>query len=487
MNASNDFNEWDGKVFSGGWVVSGGGTAPVVEPATQQVLAQVGIGSAEDVNRAAQIATEAQPAWAAVPFDRRAKIMRDAAFLVQQRAAEFNLWNIRECGSIPAKAEWELGATCEQMLMAAALPMQPDGLSFPSAMPGRRNLWRQVPIGVIGVISPWNFPLLLAMRSVAPALALGNAVILKPDQQSAVCGGLLIAKAFEDAGLPAGVLHVIPGGPATGDALVKHPDVGMISFTGSTAVGRMIGQTCGYMLKKVALELGGNNAIIVLDDADVDAASSSGAWGSFLHQGQICMQTGRHLVHRSVAAQYAEKLAARAEKLHVGDPHTSQVHLGPLINRKQCDRVHGIVEESLHAGARALTGASHQNLFYRPTVLVDVTPDMAAFKEELFGPVAPVTVFDDDDEAVELVNRSAYGLCAAIHTRSVSRGIAISQRLKTGMVHINDQTVNNEFHVPFGGMGSSSNGGRFGGPANVHEFTQSQWLSVMDQPILYPF
>lgn len=487
MSTSNIINEWDGKVFSGGWVASEGGTSPVIEPATQQVLAQVGLGSGQDINRAAQIATAAQRAWAAVPFDRRAKIMRDAAYLVQQRAEEFNLWNIRECGSIPAKADWELGATCDQMLMAAALPMQPDGLSFPSSMPGRRNLWRQVPIGVIGVISPWNFPLLLAMRSVAPALALGNAVILKPDLQSAVCGGLLIAKAFEDAGLPPGVLHVIPGGPLTGDALVKHPDVGMISFTGSTAVGRMIGQTCGHMLKKVALELGGNNAIIVLDDADVDAASSSGAWGSFLHQGQICMQTGRHLVHRSIAAQYAEKLAARAEKLQVGDPHLSEVHLGPLINRKQCERVHAIVEESLRAGARALTGASHQDLFYRPTVLVNVTPDMAAFQEELFGPVAPVTVFDDDDEAVELVNRSAYGLCAAIHTRSVSRGVAISQRLKTGMVHINDQTVNNEFHVPFGGMGSSSNGGRFGGPANVHEFTQSQWLSIMDQPILYPF
>ena len=487
MSASNAINEWDSRIYSGGWKESDGGRAAVVEPATQQVLAHVGIGSAQDVDVAAQIATEAQRAWAATPFDRRARIMRDAARLVEERAAEFNLWNIRECGSTCAKAEWELSVTCEQILMAAALPMQPDGMSFPSAMPGRRNLWRQVPIGVIGVIAPWNFPLVLAMRSVAPALALGNAVILKPDQQSAVCGGMLIAQAFEDAGLPPGVLHVIPGGPATGDALVKHPDVGMISFTGSTAVGRMIGQTCGYMLKKVALELGGNNAIIVLDDADLDAASSSGAWGAFLHQGQICMQTGRHLVHRSVASQYAEKLAARADKLQVGDPHAGQVHLGPLINRKQCDRLHAIVQDSLRAGARALTGATHDKLFYRPTVLVDVTPDMPAFNEELFGPVAPVTTFDDDDEAVELVNRSAYGLSAAIHTRSISRGIALSQRLKTGMVHINDQTVNNEFHVPFGGMGSSGNGGRFGGPANVHEFTQSQWLSVMDQAIMYPF
>jgi benzaldehyde dehydrogenase (NAD) len=480
-------NEWDGKIFSSGWTKASGGRAAVIEPATQQVLAHVGVGDADDIDRAVQSAKTAQRNWAAMSFDRRARIIREAARLVEERAAQFNLWNVRECGSIVAKAEWELAATCEQILMAAALPMQPDGLSFPSAMPGRRNLWQQVPIGVIGVISPWNFPLLLAMRSVAPALALGNAVILKPDQQSAVCGGLLIARAFEDAGLPSGVLHVIPGGPVTGDALVRHPDVGMISFTGSTAVGRQIGQTCGAMLKKVALELGGNNAIIVLDDADLDAASSSGAWGAFLHQGQICMQTGRHLVHRSVANQYADKLAARAELLHVGDPFLGQVHLGPLINQRQCERVHGIVQTTLTQGARALTGASHQDLFYRPTVLVDVTPDMAAYQEELFGPVAPVTVFDDDEHAIALANGSAYGLAAAIHTTSVARGVAMARRLKTGMVHINDQTVNNEFHVPFGGMGASGNGGRFGGPANVHEFTQSQWLSIMDQPITYPF
>lgn len=487
MNTLNVTNSWDSKIYSGGWITSEGGSTAVVEPATGQVLAHIGIGSAEDVNQAVQTARQAQLGWAHMPFDQRANIMREAARLIRERAVEFNVWNIRQCGSISAKAEWELNATCEQILMAAALPMQPDGLLFPSSMPGRTNLSRQVPIGVIGVITPWNFPLLLAMRSVAPALALGNAVVLKPDQQSAICGGALIAQAFEDAGLPPGVLHVIPGGPETGDALVKHPDVGMISFTGSTAVGRAIGQTCGYLLKKVALELGGNNAIIVLDDADVDAASSSGAWGAFLHQGQICMQTGRHLVHHSVASQYAEKLAARAEKLFVGDPNTEQVHLGPLINRKQCDRIHAIVQETLRAGAQALTGATHEGLFYRPTVLTGVTPDMPAFHEELFGPVAPITIFHNDDEAVELVNRSAYGLCAAIHTRNISRGVTLSQRLNTGMIHINDQTVNNEFHVPFGGMGSSGNGGRFGGPANVHEFTQSQWLSIMEKPIIYPF
>ena len=487
MNAPEMNKVWEAKVFINGWADADGGTAAVTEPATGEQIATAGTGSAKDIDLAARSAVEAQAAWAATPFDQRAEILREAARLLRERAAEFNYWNVRECGSIQAKAEWELHATYEQVQMAAAMPMQPDGALFPSSMPGRMNMWRQIPIGVVGVIAPWNFPLLLAMRSVAPALAIGNAVVLKPDQQSAVCGGLLIAKLFEDAGLPSGVLQVVPGGPVAGDALVRHPAVGMISFTGSTAVGRQIGQTCGQMLKKVALELGGNNALIVLDDADIDAATSSGAWGAFLHQGQICMQAGRHLVHRSVAAEYADKLTERAKKLAVGNPHREQVHLGPLINAKQRDRVDAIVRDSISAGATALTGGTYQGLFYQPTVLANVTPDMSAFKDEIFGPVAPITVFDSDDDVIALVNSSPYGLAAAIHTGSIARGMAMSRRLKSGMVHINDQTVNNEFHVPFGGMGASGNGGRFGGPANAHEFTQSQWVSVMDKPIQYPF
>lgn len=487
MNNTNSTPVWHGKIYSGTWVAASGGCADVIEPATQQTLAETGIGDEADIHRAARLAVEAQPAWADMPFDRRAAIMREAARLLLAQGEDFNLWNTRECGSVPAKAAFELQASYEQILMAAALPMQANGLLFPSSMPGRVNQWRQIPIGVVGVIAPWNFPLLLALRSVAPALALGNAVILKPDTHSAVTGGLLIAKIFEEAGLPPGVLHVIPGGAATGDALVRHPAVGMISFTGSTQVGRAIGGICGQLLKKVALELGGNNAMIILDDADLDAASSNGAWGAFLHQGQICMQAGRHLVHRSVARQYAVKLAARASAMHVGDPHRAPVHMGPLINQKQCDRVERIVREALQAGAQALTGGSREGLFYRPTVLVDVHPGTAAFDEELFGPVAPVTVFDDDDAAVSLVNSSPYGLAAAIHSRNISRATAIARRLHCGMVHINDQTVNNEFQVPFGGMGASGNGGRFGGPASVHEFTQSQWISTIERAVIYPF
>lgn len=478
---------WEGRIFSNGWVHGTGGVAYVVEPSTGENLATIGTGLPEDIDRAAEAGNTAQPAWASMSFDRRAEVIREAARLLKSRADEINEWNVRECGSTRAKAEWELQATYEQLQMAAAMPMQPEGVLYASSMPGRLNICRHVPIGVVGVIAPWNFPILLAMRSIAPALAVGNAVILKPDQQSAVAGGLLLAKVFEDAGLPSGVFHVIPGGPATGDALVRHPKVGMISFTGSTAVGRSIGEICGRMLKKVALELGGNNAIIVLDDADIDAATSNGAWGSFLHQGQICMQTGRHLVHRSMVDQYAAKLAERARNLKVGNPHQQAVHLGPLINKKQRDRIDGIVKQSISSGAKLLAGGRYDDLFYEATVLADVTPEMPAFSDEIFGPVAPITVFGDDDEAVALANASEYGLAAAIHTKSLARGLALSSRIRAGMVHVNDQTVNNEFHVPFGGMGASGNGGRFGGPANFHEFTQTQWVSALDKPILYPF
>lgn len=485
---SNNFEaDWEGRIFSDGWHIGSGHVAEVIEPATGEKLATIGTGLREDIDRAADLASAAQPVWSAMSFDLRAEVIREAARLLKSRADEINTWNVRECGSTLAKAQWELQASYEQLQMAAAMPLQPAGAMYASSIPGRLNLCRQLPIGVVGVIAPWNFPLLLAIRSVAPALAMGNAVILKPAQQSAVTGGLLLAKVFEDAGLPSGVLHVIPGGPVAGDALVRHPNVGMISFTGSTAVGRSIGETCGRMLKKVVLELGGNNAMIVLDDADIDAAASNGAWGSFLHQGQVCMQTGRHLVHRSIADLYATKLTRRAQSLKVGDPHRQAVHLGPLINQPQLSRVDGIVKQSIAAGATLLAGGRHDGLLYEATVLSDVTPVMPAFSEEIFGPVAPLTVFDDDDEAIALANGTPYGLAAAIHTRSLARGLALSSRLRAGMVHINDQTVNNEFHVPFGGVGASGNGGRFGGPANFHAFTQTQWVSARDEPIVYPF
>ncbi|KAA1170849.1 aldehyde dehydrogenase family protein [Marinobacter salinexigens] len=478
---------WQDHLFMGGWQITDGPGFNAVEPATGQQLARLKEATPQDVADAAHIAGKAQPAWASLPFDQKARILRKAAELLESRANEINYWNTRECGSIGPKAEWELQATCEQALMSAALPMQPHGEIFPSNMPGRRNYWKRVPVGTVGVIAPWNFPILLSMRSVFPALAMGNAVILKPDPKSAICGGLLMAEILQAAGLPEGVFHVLPGGPDVGEALVNHPDVGMISFTGSTAVGKKIGETCGRMLKKSALELGGNNAMVILDDADLNAATSSAAWGAFLHQGQICMQAGRHLVHESVADAYIEQLAARAKNLVTGNPWKDQVHLGPLINEQQALKVEQMVNQSVAMGARIVAGGKRNGAFFEATVIAGATPDMPIFSEEIFGPVAPVMTFRSDQEAIELVNASPYGLAAAIHSASTGRAQAIADQLHVGMIHVNDQTVNNEFQVPFGGMGSSGNSGRFGGPANLEEFTTSQWVSVMEQGIQYPF
>jgi benzaldehyde dehydrogenase (NAD) len=325
------------------------------------------------------------------------------------------------------------------------------------------------------------------MRSVAPALALGNAVILKPDPNTPVAGGFSFARIFEEAGLPEGVLHVLPGGRELGEALVAHPDVPCLSFTGSTAAGRSIAGVAAPLFKKLHLELGGNNALLVLPDADLEAAASAGAWGSFLHQGQICLAVSRHLVHESIAADYVKALAERASHLPVGNPDTAEVALGPIINQKQVERVQGIVDGSVSQGAEVVTGGTHEDLFYEPTVLSGVTSSMPAFTDEIFGPVAPVITFGDDAEAVALANQTQYGLVAAVQSGSQSRAAAVAEQLHAGMVHVNGSTINEEPPAPFGGFGQSSNGGHFGGVANLELWTEWQWLTSQEQATAFPF
>jgi benzaldehyde dehydrogenase (NAD) len=475
-----DGADWSRDVHSGGWVDS-------VEPATGTVLARVGLAEAGDVAAAAERAAQAQPAWAATIGPARAAVLRKAAAVLQEHRAEFERWLVREGGAVPGKAAFEVDLTLGELWEAAALPTQPWGHLLAPSEPGRESVARRVPLGVVGVISPWNFPLILSMRAVAPALALGNAVVLKPDVQTAVSGGVLVARLFEEAGLPEGLLQVLPGDAGPGSALVEDPNVAMISFTGSTAVGRQVGAAAGRSLKRVSLELGGNNALIVLDDADLEIASSAGAWGAFLHQGQVCMTAGRHIVLESVADEYLERLAKRAQGLPVGDPFTEQVALGPLINERQRDNVDRIVRETVAAGADVRTGGTHDGLFYRPTVLAGVTTSMAAFREEIFGPVAPVVVVRDEAEAVAVANDTEYGLVAAVQTGSPERGRNLAQRLRTGIVHINDQTLNNDAYAPFGGTGASGNGSRFGSQSSWDEFTQWQWVTFREQAHGFPF
>ncbi|MFK0159622.1 benzaldehyde dehydrogenase [Streptomyces sp. NPDC090499] len=477
---------WTGKTHIGGWTTPTGGSAPVVEPATGEVLDMIGVATAEDVAVAAERAARAQNAWARTPYPERAAVLRRAGDLFTQYADEIQEWIVREAGSIPGKAAFETGTAAQECYEAAALASRPLGEVLPSAEP-RLSLARRVPAGVVGVIAPFNVPLVLGIRSVAPALALGNSVLLKPDLRTAVSGGVAIMRVFEEAGLPADVLHLLPGGADTGAALVTAPQVRVISFTGSTAAGRKVGAAAAEHLKRAHLELGGNSALIVLPDADLERAASTAAWGSFFHQGQVCMTTGRHLVHRSVADEYIERLADKADHLPVGNPAKDQVALGPIIDAGQRDKIHDLVNASVTGGARLVAGGTYEDLFYRPTVLADVTDATPAYAEEVFGPVAPVRVFDDLDHAVALATATPYGLSLGILTGDALRGLELAERIPTGLVHINDQTVNDEAVAPFGGVAASGTGARFGGAGNVEAFTETRWITARSLQADYPF
>ncbi|HEV2783445.1 MAG TPA: aldehyde dehydrogenase family protein [Actinophytocola sp.] len=481
-----DTNDFDGRIYGGSWLESRGGVAAIVEPATGAELGRTGVADAEDVARACAAAAAAQRDWAGAGFEHRAAVLRRAGALVEQHAEELQRWVVRETGAVPGLAEFAVGVAAQECYEAAALASRPPGEILPTAQP-RLSLLRRVPVGVVGVISPFNVPLILSIRSVAPALALGNAVVLKPDLRTPVSGGFAIARILENAGLPPGLLHVLPGGAEAGTALITDPHVRVVSFTGSTATGRRVAELAGQHLKRVHLELGGNSALIVMDDADLERAVSAGAWGSFLHQGQICMTAGRHLVHERVVGGYLDALAAHADALPVGDPASEQVALGPLIDEAQRDKVHTLVMSTVDAGAKLAAGGTFQNLFYRPTVLADVTQDMPAYAQEVFGPVAPVMPFATEEEAVRLAAGSGYGLSLSILTRDVMRGLALAERIPTGIVHVNDQTVNDEAVAPFGGVLDSGTGARFGGAANVDAFTEQRWITLRGEIPAYPF
>jgi benzaldehyde dehydrogenase (NAD) len=457
------------------------------EPATGRLIATVPGSTTDDVARAAAGAKAAQPAWAETSYQERARILRKAADIYEANRAEFGTWTMRETGASHSKMHHESNFAHGEILAAATLPWQPYGSLVPTVVPGRLSMVRRIPVGVIGTITPWNSPSVLGMRVVAPALALGNAVVLKPDPQTPIIGGAMFQAVFREAGLPDGLLQIVVGGADVGEALVTDPNVSMVSFTGSTAAGRRVGELAGARLKKVSLELGGNNAFIVLDDADLDAATAAGAFSAFQFQGQVCFAAGRHIVHESLASDYVDALRDKAQKLRMGDPYREDVQLGPIVNEKQVKRVDDIVRRSVDGGARLVTGGTHEGLFYQPTVLADVTQDLPAWTDEIFGPVAPVTTFRTDEDAVALANNSEYGLVGTVYSRSISRGLSVAHRIKAGMVHVNDGPLNDEATIPFGGTGMSGNGSRYGGEANLDNFTEWQWVTVRDQPPTFPF
>ncbi|CAG4912022.1 benzaldehyde dehydrogenase [Paraburkholderia saeva] len=483
-----DITRWHGKLFGGteGTLYSSGEVADVVEPATGEVLTRVGMANAAAMEAACCSAALAQEAWGALPPRERSAVFRRAALWMEQHTDDLARYIARESGSVLPKATLEVHEAINLLNIASGLPLQPPGLVLPSSG-GRHSYARRVPHGVVGVISPFNFPLILSMRSVAPALALGNAVVLKPDPQTPVSGGYILAQAFEAAGLPGGVLQVLPGRSDAGIALVAAHEVGMIAFTGSTAAGRAVGELAGRHLKKVSLELGGKNALIVLPDADLDVAASNAAFGAWFHQGQICMATGKILVHRDIADAFIERLVEKANRLRVGNPLDDGVALGPLINARQVANVHRIVTASVDSGATLAAGGTHDRLFYRPTVLTNVKPGMPAFDEEIFGPVASVSTFETDEEAIALANQTRYGLSAGVIGKDLARAMGIGEMLRTGVLHINAHTVADEGTNPFGGRGQSGNGGSMGGPADHDEYTQWQWVTVRPAAEKMPF
>ncbi len=464
-----------------------GGVIDVRDKATGAAFASVGLATADDVNRAVRSALAAQAEWAQRPYAERASLLRAVAAELGAHAAELRELIMRETGSIGGKADYEIGAAQSELLEAAALAARPVGEVLQSNHAGRLSLSERVPVGVVGVLTPWNFPVVLGMRVIAPALAVGNAVVLKPSPETPLSGGIALAEAFAAAGLPAGLLQVLPGDVEVGERIVEHPDVAMVHFTGSTKTGRRIARRAGDLLKKVSLELGGNNALLVLDDADLEQASMIGAWSSFHYQGQTCITAGRHIVAQAVAHGYAEALVRRADAITLGDTVTEEVGLGPMINGVQHARATRMLADAVAAGARVITHGRSEAPFFAPTVVVDVTPEMELWREEIFAPIAPILVVDDDDQAVAVANDSEYGLVCSVLSASNDRGLSVARRLRAGMVHVNDATPQDEALAPFGGSRSSGLGGRSGGDSNLWEFTELRWLTVAAGLAHYPY
>jgi benzaldehyde dehydrogenase (NAD) len=483
-----DQSVWTGKVYIDGWTDGTGGTEAVTAPADGALVGTVGRATAPDLARAAAIAAAAQPAWEDTAPEERAAILNRTADILQANAEELIPWIIRESGSIPPKAGIEIEHSAGFLRAAAEAALEPRVLALKS-VDGREAEEQLIRVahGVVGVISPFNFPLILSIRAIAAALATGNAVVHKPDPRTPISGGVMIARAFEEAGLPAGLLHIVPGGAEVGAAMCSDPNIAMVSFTGSPEVGSKVGEACGRNLKKVQLELGGKNALIVMDDADLDIAASNAAWGTWLHQGQICMATGLILAPVAKAAMLAEMLATKAHHLPVGDPAVDACALGPLIVEAEAARIEAIVEDAVAKGATLHVGGKAKGTMFPATVLSGVKPGMRAFEEEIFGPVAVVVAYTDEAQAVELANMSDFGLVGSVIGSDVARAKALGMRLKVGHLHINDQTVTASPIAPFGGRGRSGNGSRISGPAIWEEFTQYVWVTTKPAATPYPF
>jgi acyl-CoA reductase-like NAD-dependent aldehyde dehydrogenase len=453
-------------------------------------VATVAAGTRDDAKRAVAAAAEAFPAWAAAPPAARQGVFLRAADVLESRRDEIVDLLARETGCTFGFGMFQMHFTPGLLRQAAASAYGPIGEVIPSDVPGAMAMGLRQPVGVVGAIAPWNAALILSLRSITAPLAFGNSVVLKPSEWSPISGGLLWGEIFADAGLPAGVLNIVTHAPGQaagiGDELVENPAVRRLNFTGSTGTGRRLAEAAGRNLKRIVLELGGSNPLVVLGDADLQYAVDAAAFGSFLHQGQICMSARRIIVERSIADAFTEKLIAKTAGLKVGDPKERDTIIGPLINGQALSTVAARVQDAVDRGARVLVGGEAAGPCYRPTLVTDVPADSPFAMEETFGPVASIEVVDDADAAIERANATGYGLSAGIITGDLERGMALARRIESGIVHVNDQTVGDEPQMPFGGV-KDSGWGRFGGRAAMDEFTELRWVTVQSGTRHFPF
>ncbi|OAR26351.1 aldehyde dehydrogenase [Streptomyces sp. ERV7] len=468
---------------------TGSGSWDIIDfdPYNGEKLAAITVATVDEVDEAYRAAERAQIGWGETnPYSRRLVFER-ALRITEEREPEIIEAIVTELGGTRLKAGYEVHLAKEFLREAIQLAVRPEGRILPSPVDGKENRVYRLPVGVVGVISPFNFPFLVTLKSVAPALALGNAVVIKPNQNAPVVGGGLIAKIFEDAGLPAGLLNVLVTDIAEiGDALIEHPVPKVISFAGSDRTGRHVAAVAGSHFKRAILELSGNSALVVLDDADIDYAVEAAVFSRFVYQGQVCMAANRVLVDRSIEQKFTEKFCARVAALKTGDPADPATDIGPVINNFQADALTSLVDQALAEGATALVRGRTRGSLVEPTVLTGLPEDSPLLRQEIFGPVVLLLSFDGEEEAVRMANDSPYGLSGAVHTANVERGVRFAKRIVTGMIHVNDSTIQDEPLVSFGGE-KYSGLGRLNGDSTIEAFTTQKWISVQHGRSLFPF
>ncbi len=465
-----------------------GATVEKRNPYNGESAGIVAAASRDDARAAAEAARRAFPAWSAKPVAERRALLDRAADLLMEGQADIAAIVTEETGGTFGWGMFNVELAAGMLHEAGAQAEQAHDEQIPSHIPGKQARAVRQPVGVVVGIAPWNAPVILGTRAVAAPLAYGNTVVLKASEQSPRTHGAIV-RALLDAGVPGGAINLITNAPRDAadvvDELIAHPAVRRVNFTGSTRVGRLIAENAGRHLKRVLLELGGKAPMIVLADADLERAAAAANFGAFMHQGQICMSTERIVVDRSVAEDFAARLAERAGSLSVGDPADPVTQIGPLVDAAAVRRVSELVEDAVSHGAEVIAGGGADGPAFKPTVLRGVTPAMRIYGEESFGPVVSIVEVDGAEEAVRVANDTDYGLSSAVFGGDVEAALDVARQLETGMCHVNDTTVHDEPQMPFGGV-KDSGWGRFGGRAALEEFTELRWITVQDEPREYP-